>query len=840
MLINFNEPAGLKPEQSGGKGASLARLTSAGFNVPEGFIIPADFYDQWLSQADGLKNFLTDLPDDDPAALASACDRLRKYLAELPFPENLTKELLERLKLEEVSHTWAVRSSATTEDLAQAAFAGQHATFLNCPNDDVPLKVRDCWLSLWTERAVDYRRRAGFGLTEASMAVVVQRLVKSDVAGVGFSLDPVSGSSDQLVFDANYGLGESVVSGEVEVDHYRVSRGDGKNLTISERRIGLKQKMISPEKMSKTSDNDFSGEDHNWLLVPEKLRSQAALNDGQLEQLAHLLIEAENFYGHPVDIEWALSEGRFYLLQARPITRIPPRWTRDESAERFPNAVTPLTWDFVGKGFHLSLNHSLALMGLPPYQDQWFALFVNYIYGNQNAVEIYAERLPFSFSTLAGFEEKIPELIERFSWVWDLPVAWARNLDRYLMRLGRLDSRIDGAETFEDLWVLVRELQKVGEDYFLPNIAISITQRTLHRLVFLLLNGLAGPDEAPRYMDAVMAGCETKTGAVNRELLDLAAHIRRYPALMESLKKSSSAFMAQGGFKQWPDLARQFELFLEDHGHREVDYDPYIATWSAAPENVLKLLNAMLSRPEDSFVRPQPRIISSRVEEELLELAPEGLKVALRELIRLTRNYTALDDLEHYQTTRLYIPFRKLMVKIGGKLRAEGAAIEEDSDIFFCRMEPLGKAMETGRIEELAAIINTEKSAYLKNRVNSPRWNLQDDETFADETQTVLKGIPGSPGQAEGEVFIVNSPEDFGEFPQGAVLVARTTNPAWTPLFYKASAVITESGGPLSHGAVTAREMGLPAVMAVRDLLRRVTNGQNVRVHGREGVVEIL
>ncbi|MDL2259409.1 hypothetical protein LJB99_00825 [Deltaproteobacteria bacterium OttesenSCG-928-K17] len=832
MIINFNQPQGSDSAKSGGKGASLSRLTGAGFNVPEGFIISADVYDQWLIQADELPKYLAEIPQDDPAALTAACLRLWRYLAEVPLPEGLEAKIKDRLRAEDDSCLWAVRSSATTEDLAQAAFAGQHATFLGCLKKDIPGLVRNCWISLWTDRAVDYRLRAGFTLTEASMAVVVQRLIDSQAAGVGFSLDPVSGRADQLVFDANYGLGESVVSGEVDVDHYRLNKSaDGQGLTIGECIVGLKQQMIVAR---------GSGGASGWMSVPEEKRKKPVLNNHQLYQLGLLLLNAEKFYGHPVDIEWALVDDVFYLLQARPITRIPPNWTRDEAAERFPNVVTPLTWDFVERGFHLSLNHSLALMGLPPYSDKWFALFDNYIYGNQNAVEIYAERLPFGFDSLADFEDKIPDLLARFAWVWDLPVAWARNLDRYLMRLGRIEAKVEKTDDLAELWALVLELQKTGEDYFLPNIAISITQRTLHRLVFMLINGVAGPERATWFMDAVMAGCETKTGAVNKDLMALARAISRRGALADKISGETAAeFLAGASFSACPEIARQFDLFLEDHGHREVDYDPYIPTWRDAPEHVVDLIKAMLPHVDEATSIDEPRVVASRAEEDLLALAPDGLRVALRELIRLTRSYTALDDLEHYQTTRLYIPFRRLMFKIGRILMAMDV-VGEAGDIFFSRLDVLRRAVESGGFGELKNFIITGKADYIKNSQRSPKWNL--DESQADEnlTDNRLKGIAGSPGQAEGPVFIVSSADDFAAFPKGAVLVARTTNPAWTPLFYKAAAVITESGGPLSHGAVTAREMGLPAVMAVRDLFRYLVNGQKVRVLGREGIVEIL
>jgi phosphohistidine swiveling domain-containing protein len=215
---------------------------------------------------------------------------------------------------------------------------------------------------------------------------------------------------------------------------------------------------------------------------------------------------------------------------------------------------------------------------------------------------------------------------------------------------------------------------------------------------------------------------------------------------------------------------------------------------------------------------------------------PDPLRPFVGEIVRLARAYTALDDLEHYQTTRLTPPFRATLIELGRRFTADGT-LDEPSDVFFLRRTTLDALVARtvtsveARAEALAA-----KADYERQLATEPAFRYGE-EDLPEEEGDVLKGLPGAPGVAEGPVRLLRAPEDFGSFEPGSVLVARTTNPAWTPLFYSALAVITESGGPLSHGAVTAREFQIPAVMSVRGALGRLTDGQVVRVDGARGIV---
>ncbi len=830
LLLDFNAPLLSDAAIAGGKGANLAKLTQAGFPVPSGFVLPPEAYRVFLANEPGFADCVNALPLGNTANLEQACQALCARMAHWPMPDALRNEVETALARLDGGSAFSVRSSATSEDLGGAAFAGQHDTYLNCIGiDSILARIRDCWISLWSARAISYRLQAGVGLLDTAMAVVVQKMVFSRVSGVGFCLNPVTGSPVEQAIDANYGLGESVVGGEFPVDHWLLDKQGGQ----------IKEAVIA----SKTGQvvADITGT--RIEEIPLDIAAAPCLTEQELAELSDLMRRVEAFYGYPQDIEWGIADGRLWLLQARPVTRIPPRWTRDESAERFPSVITPLAWDLVEEGFHQSLSYSFKMMGMPPFHGKWFALFDNYVYGNQNAVEIYAEGTANALNvrSVAELVAALPLLRKRYAWVQDLPLAWSRDLDRYLLGLGEMMAEHLAGRSVAELWDYVLRVKQLGADYFLPNIAISITQRTLYKLVYSIIEAAVGKAAAPGCFDRLLAYCETKTGFINKELYRLARRISERPALAEKLRAmGGQSFLLARGFEDDPEIDAVFQRFLQDHGHREVEFDPYHPTWLEAPWLVVENLKVMLDAgAEDPADRERAlKMAMTEAERQLVAGLPEELRFPVQELLRLARVYTALDDIEHYQTTRLTLPFRRGLRALGEVLRTQGV-IAEPMDVFFARATEMDEAVRCNDEKiwaQLAASIREAKSRYQNNFQRSPAWELGKAPS-APVTEGDLCGLPGSPGIAQGQVFKVLSSDDFALFPQGAILVARTTNPAWTPLFYKAVAVVTESGGPLSHGAVTAREVGLPAVMSVRGVLDALENGQVVTVDGTAGRV---
>ena len=834
--LRFAEPLATRLELAGGKGANLALLTQRGFTVPPGFIVTASVYREFIAQATDWWPAVSTLPLADAAALGPASEALQARLHPLPLPSDAADEIRTQLDSFRAGTAFSVRSSSTLEDLAGAAFAGQHETFLNITGAEQVLdRIRACFASLWTARAIAYRHQRGFDPAQAAMAVVVQQLVPSEVAGVGFSINPVNGRLDEMILNANFGLGESVVSGEGAVDQWIIAKATGE---VRSATIARKTRRIVPVATGTAEIQPTDAE-----------AGRPCLDAAQLAGLAQLLVRVEANYAFPQDIEWAWAGGTLWLLQARPVTTIPPRWTRDESAERFPNVITPLTWDFVEAGFHRSLAHSFRLLGFPPFTGKWFSMFGHYIYGHQNAVEIYARRAPFAVSSLDELRAAIPQVREQFGWVQELPVAWLRDLDYYLVTLGRFMAEPIEGKTPREIWQHVLAVNEHGAQYFLPNIAISIAQGTLYRLLHGLMSLTLGPSEATPLFDHLMAWCDTKTGQINKELFALAALARRTRGLAERLQSADArTLVAHDTLAQFPEFEARFQRFLRDHGHREVDFDAYVPTWGEAPWIVLDHVRLILPGPMESPPAQKERELKIRAQQAEVRLfaqLPPDLHFFFAELLRLARAYTSLDDLEHYQTTRLTPVLRRGLRALGEILTTRGR-LPAPMDIFFAHQPQIEEAL-TRDTEHAWQVFReavlTQKAAYLTDQPRKPEWILGDapappapDANGSRE----LRGLAGSPGNAEGPVYVVLTPADFGRFPKGSVLVARTTNPTWTPLFYAAAAVVTESGGPLSHGAVTAREMGIPAVMSVKESLTRLRNGQRVRVDGTAGRVQLL
>jgi rifampicin phosphotransferase len=829
LVIELGDAQATDVAIAGGKGSSLARNAVRGFPVPSGLVVTADAYRLFVfaDRVDGPRIGQAMSSDEIERAAAA----VREHLAARPLPAELTAALHAALARFPEETSFAVRSSGTLEDMVGAAFAGQHDTFLGiCGADAIVARVKDCFLSLWSGRAVAYRANRGFDQAQAAMAVVIQEMVAADVAGVAFTLDPIAGRVDRVIVEAAWGLGETVVSGEGETDQYVFARGD---LAVVSRRIGNKTEAIV-----------MQGRATKRVVTGERAQT-LCLDDQGAALVAKMALAVEQAAGYPQDIEWAIAAGKLFLLQARPITTIPERWTRDESAERFPNPVTPLTWDFVERGFHEALTHPFALMGLPPLKGRWFAKFDNYIYGNQNAVEIYMGRPPALPRSLDELRATLPLLRKTFAWALDLPARWALDLDRYLISCGALTSRPLDALGPGALWALVEEINHVGRAYFRNNIAISITQSLLNKALQLAVVVAAGPQKARALLEALVATAETKTALVNSDIRDLALLAVADPALTAAFaSRGAKDILGAGLLDGHPAFAAGFQQFLENHGHRELDFDPYCSNWRDSPWTALDtIILAARSPVEDTKEKArEARRKAREAERILIDLVPEDLRFFYSELIRLERTYTSLDDIEHYQTSRLTVPMRRALGALGARLMRDGV-VAEPMDVYFAHAESLASACKTPSAERLGALrdeIAQAKGEYLAARRREPAWELGVDDSNKSAPKDSLIGIPGSPGIVEGVVHIVLGPEDFASFPTGAILVSRTTNPSWTPLFHAARAAVVESGGPLSHGAVTAREMGIPAVMAVRGLLKQVANGDRVRVNGAAGTIEIV
>lgn len=692
-----------------------------------------------------------------------------------------------------------------------------------------------CALSLEDPMALDVSLVGGKAASLATlMAVVIQKMAPCDKAGVAFSLNPVTGALNETVINANFGLGESVVGGETDIDQFTWDRNTKE---ILERHVATERTTISA---SGTKRRSSSG--------------KASLNDYEIGQIAQLSADVAEYMGYPQDIEWGFVGDELVLLQSRPITRLPERLTRDESAERFPNAVTPMTWGLVEAGFHRSLATSFDLMGLPPLDGKWFVEKDNYIYGNQTAVELYHGLAASSNSAFDFTPQGLDALALKLARIGRFARDWQINLERYIGEISVLgDQDLEGA-SLEERWEHVEAVNEACARFFEPNIAISLFHTGLSKALEGVTALLIGEVDGPVAVDDLKAGIDTRTAYINRELRKLADFARTDKVLLKKIKTldvgdaNAEGLIAAGTLAKHPDFETAFTAFVRDFGHREVDFDPWHAPWGDAPAVLLSQITALAEADCGPLVADE--IIASdakgrarafAAKQRLLASAPDEAALVLNELIDLVCRFEELDDLEHYATSRITRPIRRALLAVGEKL------VEEDilmtaRDIWMVSPDSVRSALHSNRAaswHDVAREARVGAAAWHAAVSTSPDWDYGH-TSLEIPSEAGLSGLPGSAGQAEGEVFVLTSAADFKSFPKGAVLVARTTNPAWTPLFYAACAVITESGGPLSHGAVTAREIGIPAVMCVKSALTKLYNGLRVRVDGTTGHIELL
>lgn len=843
-LVELNGIDATDPSLAGAKAASLAKLSRAGFRVPGGLVVTTAAYRAHVAAVTRFERDVAALGTADEDALTRRAKALRARILTQALPEAVEADLRERLPRLLQEGPVAVRSSATLEDLAGSAFAGIHDSLLNVVDLEGALDaLRRAWASLWSARAVLYRARSGYDHAAASMAVIVQRFVPAEVSGVAFSLHPITGNLDQVMVNACWGLGETVVRGDGEVDQLVLDKASGR---ILERRLGDKRRARFAAG-SGLVDRNLNGD----------LARRACLDDNRARLVARLCREVEAEAGFPQDIEWAFAEGELRLLQARPVTHLPERWTRDASAERFPEPMTPLSWDIIGEGFHASLAWSLDWMGLPSLGSRWFELREGYVYGNETAIQLFTRALAPAFDSLDDLEARLPEIQRRHEWVHALPTLWLRDLDRYLIELGRL-SQVDPLDLGDrELWQQVEALRSLGMACFRPNIALSQAHGLLHDLLARLVEAVAGPERTPSLVAELCCAVETRSSQVDSEIHALYELAEAEPALCELLASMDRReIWASGALERFPAFRGRLQTILADHGHRELFFDLYHPTWSGQPWILLEQVRLMLDQ-QAAGRRPMPparrekllRVRQGQAEARFLALLPDGLRFFASELLRLARLYTSLDDLEHYQTTRLAPPLRRSLLALGARMTTRGILSRAD-EIFFLRAASIEAWLE-GRLDH-ASLTREAKAGALahrrQRRADPPhQWAGQAwpgsggpsrDALPTEAPELPLQGIPGAPGQAEGPVFLLRGAEDFARLPAGAVLVARSTSPSWTPLFHGACAVVSESGGPLSHGAITAREMDLPAVMAAKGIMRRLVEGERVRVNGSLGLIE--
>ncbi|MEN9848359.1 MAG: hypothetical protein RL368_1099 [Pseudomonadota bacterium] len=828
-VLRFTDPLAQRSEHSGRKGANLAGLTQNHLPVPTGFIVTTEAYRSFIAPEQRILASVTQWNFGLPEVIRKRSAELHANLTALELPTVVIAAVTEVLAEYSPQQAFAVRASPVVDDFLGSSFAGKYASYLNCHGSAAVLKhIKHCFISLWQDRAITYRNHHQLSQQEVTIAVVVQAMLNTEVAGVGFSVNPVNGELHQTVVDANYGLGHVLGDATHEADRWVLHKNSGEILSahISKKTLQLT-----------TTSSDGTIEE----VLSDGQANMPCLTPHQLQNLNQLLVQIETQYGFPQEIEWGWCDGQFYCLQTRPITTLPPHWTRDEACARFPNVITPLAWDFINPLFHNSLHYSFHLMNYPPFQGQWFDVHDHYLYGNQNAVEIYTQGMPFKIKSLDDLKAHFPLLYENFRWMQELPNQYLYLLDNYLVNLGELAREPLLEKSQAELWQFINRVQHLGREYFRPNLAIYLTCDLLKAHLLQLLQCEFSKTESLCIFDKLLGNLETKSQEIENHLFKLARYLRAQPELSLLLQQTPSReIITRDLLAEFPKFSQQLQQFLKTHGHREIDLDPYHPTFIDAPWRVLDDLRLRVHSPLLDLA-PMTEARLQQGEHALFLRLPLDLHFFFHEMIRLTQLYTRLADLVHYQTTRWIVPLRCGVLSLGKILQTQGI-IHEASDVFFAHLLDLEDAVQRNSPRvwtQLAEHIEIEKQAYFEDKQQTPMWVLggnHDEFSHKDN----LSGSADSGGIIEGIVFLVRHVDDFALFPRGAILVTRNTYSAWMPLLYSAAAVVTEGGSPLSYSAIMARKLGIPAVSGIREAFNCLKTGMRVRVNGDRGFVEII
>lgn len=856
-------------ETVGGKGLSLAKMIHAGLPVPDGFLTTTTAYRVFVEVNQLEPRIRAALEATDsavPASLETASTVIDSWFSQGEIPAGLSAAIRAAYRTLSAPAggrgiSVAVRSSATAEDLPGASFAGQQATFLNvCGEEDLLDAVRRCWASLWTTRAIAYRLRNNIDQNEVAMAVVVQELVPAEAAGILFTANPVSGSRDEMVINASWGLGEAIVGGLVTPDTIHVDKASGK----------IKQIDVAEKTVITVAANTGTREEG----LNDSRRMERVLSDAQVAELVGIGREIERFYGCPQDIEWCLAGEQFSIVQSRPITSLPepqvppptewklPRGAyaavRNNIVELMADPLSPLFATLglsaVNASLHRTMNDSFAMRGIMPEE---IILVVNsYAYNNGSVSAKGLVRIVFNAGKI--LKMMFSSAVERWT-VMGRP--------RYHQIVESWRARDWRALSSGELLESARHLTEAAVDAYgalvsgvIP--AAWITEALFTGLYHRLIKRRGDPS-APTFL----LGYPSLPIRADQSLYSLAEWTRHNPALTGYLLQTPADRLATLWIEDRlpetvePSSWREWVARLREHlgrfGHMIYDLDfahPVPADQPAPVIDAFKLY--LRGQGTDPYARQR------RAEDER-----EQAMIRVRTRIkgwRLKWFDRRLTSAQKYAPLRedglaeigLAYPLIRAMFAELGRRFFQRQVIASPDDIYWLTKsdaEQAARQLDAGAaIDSLAERVHRHKAEHQAALRVTPPLALPQMKVFGFDLMSlkkkrgrrsqgdVIQGVAASPGEVTGTARVIHGPQDFSQMQPGDVLVAPITTPAWTPLFVMASAVVTDIGGPLSHGSIVAREYGIPAVLGTGTATRRILSGQTVSVDGSAGTVRLL
>ncbi|AKQ65861.1 Phosphoenolpyruvate synthase [Myxococcus hansupus] len=844
----------------GGKGAHLGELSRLeGVRVPAGFCVTTDAFLRVMAEAPSLDERierLSRLKPDDREQLRALSAEIRQTIEATPIPDALAKAITDSLARHGEQAAYAVRSSATAEDLPTASFAGQQDTYLNIVGPAAILQhIRRCWASLFTERAVIYRLRNGFDHRKVRMAVVVQQMLFPRVAGILFTADPVTSNRKVASVEASFGLGEALVSGLVNADVYKVRDGEVIDKTVATKRLAIH---ASPE-----------GGTHEQAIEPER-QQQATLTDAQAVRLAQLGRKLEAHFGCPQDIEWCLVDDGFQIVQSRPITTLfPIPATGDRENHVYVSVGHQQMMTDAMKPLGLSL---FQLTALRPMYEAGGRLFVDIAQGlaspASRAVLLDAlgksdPLIKDALETLLGrgeFIQTLPDVGPGKAPAGGAPAPLETNpaiVDELIARsqasiaaLKRDIQTKSGSELLDFILTDIQELKRLLFDPRSHQVIMAAFEASWW-LNEHLLAWLGEKNAADTLTQSVPHNVTSEMGLA---LLDVADVIRPHPHVVPFLRDvEDEGFLEELVRLPGGQEARDaIQSYLDKYGMRCVgEIDITKPRWSERPTTLVPLLLGNIKNFDPGAGErrfEQGRQEALKKEQELLErlrTLPDGEQKAqdTQRMIDRVRTFIGYREYPKYGIVNRYFNYKQALLLEAERL-VQAQVLRKKEDIFFLTLQEFHTVVRTNQVDE--SLIRLREDAYRSYQaLTPPRVLTSDGEVLTgayrrdDVPAGALVGLPVSSGTIEGRARVILDMAE-ADLEAGDILVTAYTDPSWTPLFVSIKGLVTEVGGLMTHGAVIAREYGLPAVVGVEHATRRIQDGQRIRVHGTDGYVEIL
>ena len=850
-------------ESVGGKGASLAKLVAAGMPVPDGFHISTLAYRQFIttSKLERIIQSAMDAVDiNEPQTFEVASKAIIDPIMQARIPSDIASAIVQAYaKLPGKDPAVAVRSSATAEDLPEASFAGQQDTYLNiCGPDHLLQAVKKCWASLWTSRAISYRYQQGITSEGVALAVVVQLLVPAEVSGILFTANSITGTRSQALINASWGLGEAIVGGKVTPDTIVVDKDSGQVLNYD----------VADKQVMTVRVNGATQEQP----VPETLRNVPALSTEHSQKLTDLGTKIESLYEMPMDIEWTLTDGELAIVQARPITALPEeqvtppsewpmpdpkaQYMRTSIVDLMPDPLSPL---FGTMGLS-AINRGIAsmsseLLNMPEDVELNVMLTINgYAYQSTG----YPPRVWWLL--LTRMLPRIPHMLRHGVAYWqeDAHPRYTKTVKQWS---NKNVSELSTPELMEGINQLLDAFAHHLGALMASTMGPSAGSETLFTNVYRRMVMKEDDPQAPVFL----MGFDSMPIKAEKALFDLSAWCRDNERLAIYILESQTENLvtdlvnteppADVNPETWEAWRTRFHEHLECYGYSIYDMDFSKPLPMDDPLPILEMLKLFISgQAKNPYERQQEYADRRNASEQSVRERVKGIRRwGFEKSLSWAQSQAPLREDGIAEIGLGYPILRKLLLELGHRFQVAGAIQSADDIYWLEEQELIQLAVEIDKkttFTDLIALVEDRKSLWQAQKRVAPPPQLPPGKKYMGFDMegvlsggegaledNILKGVPSSPGQVTAPARVLAGPDDFDQMQPGEILVAGITTPAWTPLFAMASGVVTDIGGPLSHGSIVAREYGIPAVLGTGLATKIISSGQMLTIDGSAGTI---